>query len=81
MITILAALLFSFYFIHIAKIPAAVKSSMKLMPHERLKPFDCFTCLSVWVALSLYFMPEEISIVLIVSFGAGVIANLITRIK
>lgn len=71
MITLLAAFLFSYYFVNIAGIPSAIKRGFKLMPHKRLKPFDCVTCLSVWVAVVLYLLPTEISTFLAIIFGAG----------
>jgi len=81
MITIiLASLFFSFYFIHIAKIPSAIKTGFNLMPHQRIKPIDCFSCLPVWVAMILYCLPEIVSVFLIIIFGAGCIANAILYI-
>jgi hypothetical protein len=77
MIIVLASLFFSFYFIHIAKIPSAIKSGFKLMPHQRLKPFDCFSCLPVWIAAILWCLPEIVSIFLAITFGAGCIANVV----
>jgi hypothetical protein len=81
MITIiLASLFFSFYFIHIAKIPSAIKTGFKLKAHQRIKPIDCFSCLPVWVAMILYCLPEIVSIICIILFGAGCIANAILYI-
>lgn len=81
MITIiLASLFFSFYFIHIAKIPAAIKTGFKLKPHQRIKPIDCFSCLPVWVAMILYCLPNFISVFIVIIFGAGCIANAILYI-
>jgi hypothetical protein len=41
----------------------------------RLKPFDCVTCLSVWVAAVLYFCPNVTSQILATLFGAGFLGN------
>lgn len=75
---ILAAFLFSYYFVNIAGIPNAIKKGFKMFPHQRIKPFDCVTCLSVWSAIALYFLPIELSEFLTIIFGAGFIGN---RIK
>ena len=72
---ILAAFLFSYYFVNIAGIPKAIKKGFKMMPHQRIKPFDCVTCLSVWMAVLLYFLPVQISECLTIFFGAGFIGN------
>jgi hypothetical protein len=75
MLIISASLLFSFYFIHIAKIPAAIKTKLKFKAYHRLKPFDCFSCLSVWVAVIFYFLPNFVNLFILNIFGAGCIAN------
>ena len=72
---ILAAFLFSYYFVNIAGIPNAVKKGFSMMPHQRIKPFDCVTCLSVWLAVALYFLPSEVSNFLTIIFGAGFIGS------
>jgi len=71
MITLLAGFLFSYYFVNIAGVPSAVKKGFKMMPHQRIKPFDCVTCLSFWSAVVLYLLPTELSYFLAVVFGAG----------
>jgi len=75
-LNILASLLFSYYFINIAGIPHAIKRLLEYPAHKRLKPFDCITCLSVWSASGLYFLPNEVSICIVTIFGAGIIGNL-----
>jgi len=72
---ILGAFLFSYYFVNIAGIPKAIKKGFKMFPHQRIKPFDCVTCLSVWVAVVLYFLPVQFSECLTIFFGAGFIGN------
>jgi hypothetical protein len=71
----LSAFLFAYYFVNVAGIPKAIKKGFGMMPHQRLKPFDCVTCLSVWSAVALYFLPIEISNFLFVAFGAGFIGQ------
>ena len=56
-------------------IPNAIKKGFKMKYGSRLKPFDCVTCLSVWIAVVLFFSPDIISEFLIVIFGAGFIGN------
>jgi hypothetical protein len=74
-LNILAAILFSYYFIAIAGIPQAVKRIFKMKAGARLKPFDCMTCLSAWTALVLFFCPDVASQVGVVMFGAGYIGS------
>lgn len=50
----------------------------RALKQQRVKPFDCVQCLSVWFAVVLYFMPSEVSIFLSITFGSGFISN---RIK
>ena len=73
---ILASVLFSYYFIHIALIPNWIKTKLKFKPYQRLKPFDCITCLPVWIALLLYFIPEVYTDILLVCFASGFIGNI-----
>jgi hypothetical protein len=67
----LAAFLFAYYFVNVAGIPQAIKKGFKMMPHQRLKPFDCVTCLSVWTAVTLFMLPIEVTYFFGVTFGAG----------
>jgi hypothetical protein len=71
LINILAAFFFSYYFVNVAGIPMAIKRGFKMLPSRRIKPFDCVTCLSVWIAICLYFLPVEISQFTCIIFGAG----------
>jgi hypothetical protein len=75
MIQVLAAFLFSYYFVNVAMIPNAIKKGFKMERGARLKPFDCVTCLSVWVAAILYFCPNVTSQILATLFGAGFLGN------
>jgi len=75
MLVLIGAVLFSYYFIHIALIPSKIKGWLKYKPHQRLKPFDCMTCLSVWSAVVLFFFPDVAEFFTIV-FGAGFIGNI-----
>jgi hypothetical protein len=74
-LNILAAVLFSYYFIAIAGIPSHAKRLLKLKAGARLKPFDCMTCLSAWTGLALYFAPDTITYVFVVMFGSGYIGS------
>ena len=78
MITLLAGFLFAYYFVNVAGIPSAIKKGFSMMPHQRLKPFDCVTCLSVWSAVVLYLLPTEVSHFVAIIFGAGFLG---TKIK
>ena len=77
-IKLLAAFLFAYYFVNVAYIPNSIKKYLQYPPYKRLRPFDCATCLSVWVAVVLYFLPIQVSQFITITFGAGFIA---TRIK
>jgi len=72
---ILAGFLFSYYFVNIAGIPSAFKKGFGLMPHNRIKPFDCVTCLSVWSAVCFYLLPSEVSNFVVIIFGAGFLGS------
>lgn len=74
-LNILAAVLFSYFFIAIAGIPQGIKKVFKMKAGARLKPFDCMSCLSAWTALALFFLPDTWSHVAIVMFGAGYIGS------
>jgi len=74
-IKLLASVLFAYYFVNIAGIPSAIKKGFKMMPHQRLKPFDCVTCLSVWSAVVIYLLPEGVGEFLFICFGAGYIGH------
>ena len=75
MVTVLAAFLFSYYFVNIAGFPNAIKRGFKFAPGKRLKPFDCVTCLSVWMAVIFWFIPFVIVKFIAVIFAAGFIGN------
>lgn len=74
-IKLCSAFFFSYYFVEIAMIPGAIKKGFKMMPGSRIKPFDCVTCLSSWIAVVLYFLPMNVSEFLFVMFGAGFLGS------
>ena len=71
MITLLAAFFLAYYFVNVAKIIYVIKKIWGIPFERRMKPFDCVTCLSVWLAIVLFFLPQEVSIFIAVIFGAG----------
>jgi hypothetical protein len=75
LIIIIASISFSYYFIHIAGIPFWIKRKLNFGRFQRLKPLDCLTCLSVWVAIILFFCPILTSQFLATIFLSGIIAN------
>lgn len=77
MLTILSAWLFAYYFVNIAGIPSAIKRGFRMKAGSRIKPFDCVTCLSVWTAAVLYFMPGNVVEFIAIIFAAGFIGNTI----
>jgi hypothetical protein len=72
---IVASISFAYYFIEIAGIPHAIKRKLNYGRFQRLKPFDCLTCLSVWVAVFLFFCPILTSQFIATIFLSGIIAN------
>lgn len=70
----IAAFLFSYYFVNVVHFAEVFKRVFEFPPGKRLKPFDCVVCLSVWVAVILYFLPLEVSQFLAIAFGAGFLA-------
>jgi hypothetical protein len=72
---IVASISFAYYFIEIAGIPHAIKRKLNYGRFQRLKPLDCLTCLSVWVAVILLFCPIIASQFIATVFLSGIIAN------
>jgi len=75
LLIIVASISFSYYFIHIAGIPFWIKRKLNYGRFQRLKPLDCLTCLSVWIAVILFFCPILTSQFLATIFLSGIIAN------
>lgn len=72
MITIaLAGFFFAYYFVNVAKIIYFIKKVWRIPFEQRIKPFDCVTCLSVWMSMVFYFLPFEVSQFVAIIFGAG----------
>ena len=71
MIIVLAAFFFAYYFVNVAKIMYVIKKVWGIPFEKRMKPFDCVTCLSVWCAVVLFFLPIGVSIFIATVFGAG----------
>lgn len=71
-LTILAAALFSFYFIEMARLHKKWRMDVK--------PFNCLVCLPAWVALALYLMPKWVTDGVIVMFGAAILSVLLKTI-
>jgi hypothetical protein len=69
---IIAAALFSFYFIDMARFPKKWKLDFK--------PFNCLVCLPAWVALALYILPEFITEIVIVMMAAAILSVIIKTI-
>ena len=65
---VIATLFFVFYFIDMARMPERLKINFK--------PFSCNMCLSVYVAIALYFLPVWVLNCVLVAFVAWVSAPL-----
>jgi len=70
-IKLIAAFLTAHYIVNVV----VMKLKVKLKIRRRIKPFDCTVCLSVWLALVLWFMPDMYAELLTVLFGAGFLAQ------
>lgn len=70
---ILAGVSFGFFFVEILRLP---KPSSKLYR----KPFNCVPCLSAWTALTLFFLPEQLTNITLVLFGSGCLGALFTQL-
>lgn len=66
---IIAAALFSFYFIDMARFPKKWKLDFK--------PFNCLVCLPAWIALALYFLPTTVTEIVIVMMAAVILSVII----
>ena len=77
---IIGAFCFSYYFVNIANIPNWIKSKMNVPMHHRIKPIDCASCLSVYVAAILLFIPYSYSHFIFVTFTAGTITAYLSNI-
>jgi len=74
---LISSISLSYYFINIAGIPKKIKGILKYPFHKRIRPLDCLTCLSVWSAAIIYFLPHEIIFFIGVIFLTGIFANYI----
>ena len=65
---VIASLFSVFYLIDMARLPEKF--------NVNFKPFNCNMCLSVYVAIALYFLPVMVTNCTLVAFVAGVSAPL-----
>jgi hypothetical protein len=72
LLKIIAAALFSFYFIEMARFHKKWKIDFK--------PFNCLVCMPAWVALILYWLPFYVTEMILVMFGAAILAVLINTL-
>lgn len=70
-IKLIAAFVTAHYIVNVVVMQLKVRFKIA----RRIKPFDCTVCLSVWVALALWFMPSMYAELLTVLFGAGFLAQ------
>lgn len=72
LLEIVAAGMFSYYFIEMARFPKKWKIDFK--------PFNCIVCLPAWVALALYWLPFYVTEVILVMMGAAIFSVLLKTI-
>lgn len=65
---IMTAVMFSFYFIEVAKMHLHLKLDFK--------PFNCMTCLPVWSGAIFYFMPTVVVDFIMICMAAGIFGPL-----
>lgn len=72
LLNIIASALFSFYFIEMGRF------------HKKwnlnFRPLNCLVCLPAWIGLVLYLLPIMITHIIIVMFGAAILAVLINSL-
>lgn len=68
----------AYYIVNIVNPANSIKRFLKIHHTRRLKPIDCVNCLTVWIAVVMWFMPVEWVQFLSVIFTAGFIS---TRFK
>jgi len=71
--TIIAAFCTAYYFINVAGFHMNIKRAFKRQ--GRIKPFDCVQCISVWLAVVFYFLPDPITKFFAIIFLTGFIAQ------
>lgn len=69
---ILASILFTFYFVEVAKIHRVLG-----LPS---KPFGCIVCLSAYVAAGMYWVPEWVAEYIAIIFGTPLAAVLFSNL-
>jgi UPF0716 family protein affecting phage T7 exclusion len=72
---VIASFVFSFYFVNVTGFPEAIKRGFQMKAGARIKPIDCTTCLSVWIAVALYFLPSILTTFVLITFGAGTLSS------
>lgn len=69
LLNILAAALFSYYFIEMGRFHKKWRIDFR--------PFNCLVCLPAWVALALYLLPVYVTEVIIAMMGAAILSVLL----
>jgi hypothetical protein len=75
MVKVLAALSLAYFLIDVYGLGYKLKKWFKIK--GRVKPFDCNYCLTFWVCVVLYFVPEYYSNFIALTFGAAYLSKFI----
>lgn len=75
LITVIAAVTFSYYFVEVLAIHKVIKRFYNYAHGKRLKPLDCVQCLSVWVCILLLMLPDVFTYCTATLFTAGYIGR------
>jgi len=73
LIKILAAVSFAYYLVEVYGLGWKIKRMLKR--DDRVKPFDCLYCMSAWMGLFFYFLPQVVSEITLAMFGAALLSN------
>ena len=71
-LTILAAISFALFFVEVHQ--------FHIKWNLNFKPFSCTSCLSAWVGLALFILPDIFTSIVAVLFIPGVLAPIITKL-
>ena len=71
-LTILAAISFALFFVEVHQLHIKWKLNFK--------PFSCTSCLSAWVGLALFMLPDLFTNIVAVVLIPGVLAPIITKL-
>jgi len=73
LIKVLAAVSFAYYLVEVYGLGWKIKRILKR--DGRVKPFDCLYCMSGWMGLFYYLLPQAVAEITLAMFGAALLSN------